>query len=80
MKRRHFLRGIGGVAVGLPFLETFAPRRAHAQAAATPKRLAIFFNCNGVNMDTWFPGTTYGALTPASFMGTGMEPIASYAS
>src|SRR6185503_17456034 len=80
MRRRGFLRGIGGITVGLPFLETFAPRTAAAQAAATPKRLAIFFNCNGVNMPTWFPTTAYGALTPASFTGTGSEPIASYAS
>lgn len=79
IRRRQFLRGLGGVTVGLPFLETFAPRRASAQTAATPKRLAIFFNHNGVNMDKWFPTTAYGALTPASFIGTGMEPIASYA-
>jgi hypothetical protein len=79
IKRRHFLRGVGGVTIGLPFLETFAPRPARAQTAAAPKRLVVFFNCNGVNMDKWFPTTAYGALTPASFMGTGMEPIASYA-
>ena len=30
-------------------------------------------------MTRWFPTTAYGALTPASFMGTGLEPIASYA-
>lgn len=79
MRRRQFLRGLGGVSVGLPFLETFAPRTARAQTTATPKRLAIFFNCNGVNMQKWFPTTAYGALTPASFMGTGLEPLASYA-
>jgi len=77
--RRSFLRGVGGVSIGLPFLETFAPRRAAAQAAATPRRLAVFFNHNGVNMDKWFPASAYGPLTPASFMGTGMEPIAAYA-
>jgi len=80
VNRRLFLRGVGGVSIGLPFLETFAPRRAAAQAAATPKRLAVFFNHNGVNMDKWFPTTAYGALSAASFMGTGMEPIAPYAS
>jgi hypothetical protein len=80
IRRRHFLAGLGGIGLGLPFLEAFAPRKAAAAAAATPKRLAVFFNHNGVNMDKWFPTTAYGALTPASFMGTGMEPIASYAS
>ena len=39
----------------------------------------MFFNCNGVNMPNWFPTTAYGALTSASFTGTGLEPIASYA-
>ena len=58
-----FLRGLGGVTLGLPFLETFAPRKAAAQTAATPKRLAVFFNHNGVNMPNWFPTTAYGALT-----------------
>jgi hypothetical protein len=79
IKRRSFLRGIGGVTLGLPFLETFAPRKAAAQTATTPKRLAVFFNCNGVNMQKWFPTTAYGPLTAASFMGTGLEPLASYA-
>src|SRR5438105_4007977 len=79
MRRRQFLRGLGGITVGLPFLETFAPRRAAAQDATTPRRLVIFFNSNGVNMDKWFPTTPYGALTSASLMGTGLEPLASYA-
>jgi len=79
LRRRQFLKGLGGVTVGLPFLETFAPRTARAQTATTPKRLAIFFNCNGVNMQKWFPTSAYGALTPASFTGTGLEPLASYA-
>lgn len=80
MQRRQFLRGLGGVTVGLPFLETFAPRKAAAQAAAVPKRMVVFFNSNGVNMDKWFPTTGYGALTPASLVGTGLDPISSYAS
>ena len=29
--RRRFIRGVGGVVVGLPALEAFLPRRAHAQ-------------------------------------------------
>jgi hypothetical protein len=79
IRRRNFLRGLGGVTLGLPFLETFAPRKAAAATAAAPKRLAVFFNHNGVNMDKWFPTSAYGALTAASFTGTGMEPIAAYA-
>lgn len=45
--RRAFLAGIGGVAVGLPMLEAFAPR--HAQAAGAVEPFAIFFRqANGV--------------------------------
>jgi hypothetical protein len=77
MDRRRFLRGVAGVAVALPFLESFAPRRA--RAAAPPKRLAIFFCCNGVNMEKFWPVTPYGALTAASFAGTGLAPLSSYA-
>jgi hypothetical protein len=77
MQRRQFLRGLGGIAVALPFLEAFAPRRA--SAAAPPKRLAIFFCCNGVNMENFWPTTSYGPLTAASLAGTGMEPLAGYA-
>ena len=75
--RRMFLRGLAGVAVSLPFLESFAPRKARAQAA--PKRLAVFFSCNGVNMERFWPTSPYGALTAASLMGTGLEPLAPYA-
>ena len=54
LRRRAFLRGVGGVMVGLPFLESLAPK-AHAQAAAGIKRFGVFFCCNGVNMNQWFP-------------------------
>jgi hypothetical protein len=77
MHRRRFLRGLGGIAVALPFLETFELRKA--RAADPPKRLAIFFCCNGVNMEKFWPTTAYGPLTAASFTGTGLAPIASYA-
>jgi hypothetical protein len=76
--RRMFLRGLAGISVSLPFLESFAPRKLHAQAA--PKRLAVFFSTNGVNMERFWPNGSYGALTADSLMGTGLEPLASYAS
>ena len=43
LSRRHVLRG-AGVALALPFLESLAPRRAHA-LAASPRRkfVAIYF-------------------------------------
>jgi len=77
MNRRHFLRGLGGAAVALPFLESFAPRTA--RAADPPKRLAIFFCCNGINPGKFWPVTGYGPLTAASFAGTSLAPLSDYA-
>jgi Protein of unknown function (DUF1552) len=75
VSRRRFLRGFGGVALGLPFLETFAPRTLKAQEAQAIKRFGVFFACNGVDMDRWFPSTSYGALTAQSLIGTANEPL-----
>jgi hypothetical protein len=75
--RRMFLRGLAGIGVALPFLESFAPRTA--RAADGPKRLAVFFSTNGVNMQQFWPKGAYGPLTAASLMGTGLEPLADYA-
>lgn len=51
--RRRFLRGAGGIAIGLPFLESLAPRRAHAQAAK--KRLIVFFTPEGTRAKEFYP-------------------------
>jgi hypothetical protein len=72
--RRRFLRGLGGIAVGLPFLEALAPKTASGQAAAI-KRFGVFFACNGVNMERWFPSIDNGALTDAHLMGTSNEVL-----
>ncbi len=53
MNRRTLLRGAGGVAIALPFLEAMSPRQAHAQAL--PKRMLTFVNENGVVGSAWFP-------------------------
>lgn len=71
MNRRRFLRGLGGVVVGLPLLESlgfsrFAPRVAHAQAAA-PRRFVTFFQCNGANMSKFWPTAGFGALGAGHF-------------
>ncbi len=65
--RRTFLYGAGGIAVGLPFLETFLPRNARAQSTNT--RLVIVYSPNGSNNLAEFmpsgPGAdyTFGAET-----------------
>jgi hypothetical protein len=58
ISRRALLRGAGGVAIALPFLESMSPRRALAQTAMAkgePKRLFTFLIENGVVPSAWFP-------------------------
>lgn len=78
LNRRRFLRGLGGVVVGLPLLEAFTPPSAQAQAAAAAKRFIVFFTCNGVNMSKFFP-KQFGAITETSLAGTALEPLAAHA-
>ncbi|HKO92014.1 MAG TPA: DUF1552 domain-containing protein [Polyangiaceae bacterium] len=75
VSRRRFLRGLGGVAVGLPFLEALAPRSAQAQTAAAIQRFGVFMGCNGVDMGRWFPNGAYGALTDQHLVGTANEAL-----
>jgi hypothetical protein len=59
LKRRTVLKGAGGIAMALPFLDAMVrPRRA--RAASTPgkaKRLITFFSANGTIMNNWTPPT-----------------------
>ncbi|GAC1578892.1 MAG: DUF1552 domain-containing protein [Polyangiales bacterium] len=78
MDRRAFLGGIGGVVLALPFLESLAPKVALADSVQ--RRFVCFFECNGVNMDTFFP-PTFGPLSAASFPDTcALRSLRSYAS
>lgn len=69
--RRRFLTGVGGVALGLPFLEAFAPRKVGA-AGSEPPRFAVFVRqANGVaqagnNEPEQFWPTSPGPLDSAS--------------
>jgi hypothetical protein len=79
VSRRHFLRGFGGVALGLPFLEALAPRRAQAQEAAI-QRFGVFYACNGVDMSRWFPNGAYGPLTEQHLAGTANDALSPFVS
>ncbi len=46
--RRQFLRGFGGVTLGLPLLESLLPKAARAQAAVRSPFLLLVVNGNGV--------------------------------
>ncbi|MFO0594052.1 MAG: DUF1552 domain-containing protein [Myxococcaceae bacterium] len=53
LSRRHLLRGLGGVAIGLPLLEIMLDQKAFAQSAPTPpKRYLVFFNGQSIGADS----------------------------
>jgi hypothetical protein len=74
--RRRFLRGVGGVALALPALEAWQPRRAQAAA----KKVYTVFMCeqNGTIQEKFYP-TSMGPLTAASMMGTACEDLKDHA-
>jgi hypothetical protein len=79
VNRRRFLRGLGGVVVGLPMLESLMPRTPAAAQAAGTRRLITFFQCNGANMNLIWPGGAFGALTPGHFgADRSLSPLINY--
>lgn len=77
LTRRTFLRGAGGVAVGLPFLNMALPGTpAFGEGMATgaaPKRIIFMVHPNGVIPDTWFP--TAGASETDFMLNSVHEPL-----
>jgi len=74
LSRRQFLRGLGGVTLALPFLESLAPREALAQEAQRPHYSVFMRQGNGV-AQSWnnepverFWPSAHGQLTRASMM------------
>jgi hypothetical protein len=68
MRRRKFLAGLGGVAIGLPFLQTLAPRSARGDLLGTPKRFVYSQYFNGIGRGrTFYPAIDPGSLSPESF-------------
>ena len=65
MNRRVFLRGIGGVSLAAPFLQSVDEKKAKAQATTPPKRLVIFFTHNGCLTDRWWPKVRRTPTAPA---------------
>jgi hypothetical protein len=50
LNRRRFLRGLGGIAIGLPFLELLMPKTA--SAAPAPSRYIVAFAGSSLGMDS----------------------------
>jgi hypothetical protein len=55
LSRRTLLRGAGGIAMALPFLDAMSGKR-RARAAGVAKRFIVFFSANGTIMNNWSPG------------------------
>src|SRR5262245_5761144 len=59
LSRRTLLRGLGGVALALPWLEAMGPLTGWAAdakpATAAPNRMAFLYVPNGVNIPDWTP-------------------------
>lgn len=55
LSRRALLRGAGGIAVGLPFLEIMGSGSARAQSTPVPQRFVVFFSPNGSIRENWTP-------------------------
>ncbi len=78
INRRAFLRGAGGIAVGLPFLEGLQSLSAWAQDA-NPIFSFFIMAQNGVIQDKFWPSAT-GPITTSTLAGKALEPIADFAS
>jgi hypothetical protein len=74
ISRRTLLRGAGGIAIGLPFLEIMArSRRASADPPAVPQRFVVFFSPNGNIRENWKPTGTETDFTLSRIL-TPLEP------
>lgn len=79
MRRRRFLQGALGATLGLPFLASLADdNEAHA-APGDNRRFIAFFCCNGVNVDTFWPTTGYGAIDANALQTCSLAPMSAFA-
>src|SRR5690606_34224713 len=78
VNRRSFLRGAGGLALGLPFLESMPSRSAWAQSASPVFSMFIVQSC-GVVANSFWPSAT-GPLTADTMTGTASAGLLDYAS
>jgi len=78
LPRRTLLRGLGGAALGLPFLEVMQPRRATAQQGQFPKRYIVCFGGYSLITDVdSTPSQTLPSQTGAGYdLKQGLAPLA----
>ncbi len=68
--RRALLRGAGGIAIALPWLEAMLPRKAQAQAAVVPPRAFFIYFPTGYKIGNWIPSGPPGVSTTIPFPAT----------
>lgn len=71
LSRRRFLRGAGGIAIALPFLNAMAPT---AKALEPPKRFIAFFTGLGTVKPRWVPIGTETSFTLSDVLAP-LEPF-----
>lgn len=67
LNRRHLLKGLGSIGIGLPWLEAMLPTPAEAQSSATTaKRFIAVYQPGGTVLNKWRPtgGETDFELSP----------------
>ncbi len=74
LSRRTILRGVGGAAIALPFLEAMHPHRP--RAATAPKRFVVMFSANGTIPTAWTPTGADQSFTLSPIL----SPLAAYQS
>ena len=74
ISRRTILRGVGGAAIALPFLDAMRPKKTHA--ATAPQRLVVMFSANGTLPTAWTPTGTEASFTLSPIL----TPLAPYQS
>lgn len=72
LTRRSFLRGAGGIAVALPFLESIGPARAGG--TTQPLRYLQFMHVQGTLVSEWAPSGPANAMVLSSILSP-LEPV-----
>jgi len=81
LNRRAFLRGVGGAAIALPWLEAMSgcgreagPRASRLRSSqqamdGVPKRFVVFFSANGTIPGNWVPDGVGGDFSMSPILG-----------
>ena len=74
LTRRTVLKGAGGIALALPWLEAMIDGRSARAAAPAPKRFLAVYTPGGTVLDKWRPTGTETAFTLSPILAP-FEPV-----